>query len=160
MKQIETLIGMTEFVKLEHEKYINDRVVPANVGLHLYLSNTHNFANFLSQPPKLGHFIPCDENDAPLGMPIIYDGMDSDALLDEKKYFEAVDRILFEGAIFRNIQPSIDYNYYEINGVKIFTENNHGKFYSNFKTIESLTPYNLKLTQTAKNRIYDENHAK
>lgn len=55
------------------------------------------YANALSQTPRLGHFIPCDHNDIPLQKPIEYSGMDSDALYDVEQYQLACDRVLFEG---------------------------------------------------------------
>ena len=59
--------------------------------------NIYKYANALSKTPRLGHFIPCDENDVPLSSPIEYSGMDSDAVATVKYYQQACDRVLFEG---------------------------------------------------------------
>jgi len=154
MKQIETLISNTDFGKQLTEQYLN-----GFYNLTDYQKIRSNFDNLLDQPPKLGHFIPCDENDVPLEMPIVYDGMDSDALLDEKKYFEALDRILFEGfevieypnsdelAVEKSLKFKNIYAFHFQNGV--------WKKGIGFKNIEELCDQEVKLTQTAKNRIYD-----
>lgn len=82
---------MVEFV-LEH---------PATTDYEWQLSNHLKYANALSQTPRLGHFIPCDENDVPLEDPKNYVsalelgvGEHYEKALN---YQQACDRVLFEG---------------------------------------------------------------
>lgn len=84
---------MVEFVLEKADKF---RQVD-NYDIIDYQSDTEKYANALSQTPRLGHFIQCDENDVPLSSPIEYSGMDSDAVATVKYYQQACDRVLFEG---------------------------------------------------------------
>lgn len=82
---------MVEFV-LEH---------PATTDYDWQLSNHLKYANALSQTPRLGHFIPCDENDVPLEEPKNYAGALEFGVGEHYEkafnYKQACDRVLFEG---------------------------------------------------------------
>ena len=77
-------------------EFVKESINPENFGSR-EVKNILNYANALSQTPRLGHFIQCDENDVPLSSPIEYSGMDSDAVATVKYYQQACDRVLFEG---------------------------------------------------------------
>ena len=100
------------------------------------LRNIVKYANFLKQPLKLGMFVPCDENDVPLGEPKNYDlwckygdftqyGKSLTAIC--KPYQQAKDRVLFEG--FDEHQAKLTCELYS--------------------TIEDLINFNLTLTASA-----------
>jgi len=73
MKQIETLIGMREFLLKENIKHNGEYEGEEMLDLLIKLyGNSMRYANFISQTPKLGHFIPCDENDVHLVEPKDY----------------------------------------------------------------------------------------
>lgn len=89
---------MVEFVLEQHTILIEPQsLYEQNQIRALRFEKILNYANALSQTPRLGHFIPCDENDVPLSSPIEYSGMDSDAVATVKYYQQACDRVLFEG---------------------------------------------------------------
>lgn len=91
--------SMVEFVLDKADKF---RQVD-NYDIIDYQSDTENYANALSQTPRLGHFIPCDENDVPLQEPSQFNlwkvGINYDDSQDDicQKYQQACDRVLFEG---------------------------------------------------------------
>ena len=124
-----------------------------NLLIKLY-GNTVKYANFLSRQPQLSDFVPCGEDGLPLKMPIIYDGMDSDALLDEKKYLQALDKVLFKGFWLRCpnavTNGNISITFTKSGGIlldKYYQD--HTENISTITTLESLTPYNLELTDNA-----------
>jgi len=159
MKQIETLITMVAFVLEQYQLFIKDEITGEQ-----FRNRVWNFANFLSQTPKLGHFIPCDVFDVPLVEPdqndskydiwISNDEVDCDYRLyddDCIEYQQAVDRILF--ADFRII-PCNSLREETVTCVYNGTKKVFFPILRNLK-IEDLARYNLKLTQTNKNLIYD-----
>lgn len=126
------------------------------------------FDSFVSKKLELGMFVPCDEEGNVLNKPTIYyngsvlmnlDGISLEIALkinDKVSIYEkAKERCLFEGLEFEDIQPSTEYNYYHLNGNKIFEANNQYKFfpYRGLRTIEDLVKYDLTLTKTAIKQI-------
>jgi len=145
---MKTLIGMVAFV-LEQENNPNE-YNPSNK-----YKDCLNYANFLSRQPQLSDFVPCGKDGLPLEMPIIYDGMDSDALLDEKKYLEALDKVLFKGfevVNYPDTQHGITKTVSLKNTVHAFHYDSISQTWNKslgIKNLESLTPYNLELTENA-----------
>ena len=139
------LIGMVAFVLEQYKLFIQDKITSEQ-----FRNNVWNYANFLSRQPQLSDFVACGKDGLPLKMPIIYDGMDSDALLDEKKYLQALDKVLFKGffvsanngnVVITNGSISILFSIR--NFIKIIGSNQR------ITTLESLTPYNLELNDNA-----------
>jgi hypothetical protein len=113
------LIPMSDFV-LEQNKI--------RQGFFKQYRKVHEYAKFLKQPLELWMFVPCDEDGNVLEEPELYN--------EVCEYQKAKERCFFEG--------------FEYKKALFFTENKelfwHGKLHGN---VESLTKYNLKLTQTA-----------
>jgi len=147
---MKTLIGMVAFVLEQYKLFIQDKITSEQ-----FRNNVWEYANFLSRQPQLSDFVACGKDGLPLKMPIIYDGMDSDALLDEKKYLQALDKVLFKGFEIKEISE----NYKIIINKKldciVFSSQFKQSFFlhSDYTTLESLTSYNLELTDNAKNII-------
>lgn len=88
-------------------EFVKDKPTPSAVnryGIVDFYKDVIKYANALSQTPRLGHFIPCDENDVPLQEPKDFKffmqgiGGHIDVTYEEyKKYQQACDRVLFEG---------------------------------------------------------------
>lgn len=114
------------------------------------------YAKILSTPLTLGMFIPVDEDGNVLEEPNRDLYKDIDGVYDErhweinnKIYQKALSNILFEGfeVDFEEgcVNPFIDYSY----PIAYLSED--GKWVlNNFKTIEDLIPYKLKLTDNFK----------
>lgn len=141
--------SMVEFVlkKNKFKRYDNGDVVD-------FCNDIVNYANALSQTPRLGHFIPCDENDVPLEKPIEYSGMDSDAVATVKYYQQALERVLFSNLDF--------YKILEWHSHMVIVSDTHEKLFrysidrnrkdsSEPKTFEDLIRYNLPLTKAGAN---------
>jgi len=150
------LIGMTDFVLEQREIYVNDRLTKANIGLHVYLSKTSNYANFLKQPLELWMFVPCGENGNVLELPhpsnynmqadVAYDLYNEDIQV----FMKAKERVLFEGFEIKDGLSVCDEN----SIIHVFWNyENIWKLSKGISTIEDLVKYNLTLTQTAKNKI-------
>lgn len=101
------------------------------------------YANALSQTPRLGHFIPCDENDVPLEKPKNYEAWlrkalntpyDAD-LSKYEKYQQACERVLFEGITQENGLVFLP-------NKQILHQSKLGKV-----TFEQILIYNLPLTE-------------
>lgn len=116
------------------------------------------YADFLKQPLTLGMFVPCklvdniwvrikEPKEYQEWLEIQKQGGYS-LCHNSNEYHKALDRILFKGIEFADVQPSTTYNYYHIKGIKIFEANNQYNFFptNGFRTIEDLVKYNLKLT--------------
>jgi len=146
---MKTLIGMREFVLLEFSKrnpyYYQDSKV---------LNRINNYANFLLRQTQLSDFVPCGEDGVPLTEPTFYytedslkelKGIELDVALSVnekvKEYKEALDRILFKGFKICRRNERMDCVYNEELDLHISTKFD--------KTLESLTPYNLELTENA-----------
>lgn len=102
--------SMVEFVKDQE----NEIKLLINHAYYVEVSDISwkivNYANALSQTPRLGHFIPCDENDVPLEMPSDYERYSKGNMyMNEGKiwfvcdnYRKAKDRVLFDGITQEN----------------------------------------------------------
>lgn len=148
-KSVETpkqqLIGMTAFV-LEQENNPNEHN-PSNK-----YKDCLNYANFLSRQPQLSDFVACGKD----GLPIEYNKTASEIFADdnghcriiskeEYTYNKSLDKVLFKGFQWN----SKGYAYKD--DLMIDEE-----FIENL-TIESLTPYNLELTDNAIKSIENGN---
>jgi len=157
---MKTLIGMREFVLLEFSKrnvyYYQDSKV---------LNKINNYANFLSRQPKLSDFVPCGEDGFPLDEPKDYQRFlsvdfelttNQESLKECIAYQQALDKVLFKG--FEVFTDNEDFTRIELKDKLFIT------FYKEAETIvlnapyagikgitnlESLTPYNLELTENA-----------
>ena len=105
------LISMTDYV-LEQSKIGME--VQSIMAQHQNRANRFdkivNYANFLRLPLRLGHFIPCDENDVPLeklhffeyGRDYVIKTRSENEVLLFDKYQQACDRVLFEGCVIKD----------------------------------------------------------
>lgn len=127
-------------------EFVKDKPTPSAVnryGIVDFYKDVINYANALSQTPRLGHFIPCDENDVPLEKPKNYESWlrkklntpyDAD-LSKYEKYQQACDRVLFEGCKYDSERKAVVCNAKYI-------------FYVNYNiTYEDLIKRNLPLTK-------------
>lgn len=149
---------MVEFVLEQHTILIEPQsLYEQNQIRALRFEKILNYANALSQTPRLGHFIPCDENDVPLDEPLsmyytpefncqkypqeLYEN-------DCKKYQQACDRVLFEGfyifrineRVSRVTNPPVAVFWYNLENEQEWSLTH------SIKTYEDLIKYNLPLT--------------
>ena len=133
------LIGMTAFVLEQYKLFIQDKITSEQ-----FRNNVWNYANLLSRQPQLSDFVPCGKD----GLPIEYNKTASEIFADdnghcriiskeEYTYNKSLDKVLFKGFQWN----SKGYAYKD--DLMIDEE-----FIENL-TIESLTPYNLELTEKA-----------
>lgn len=122
-----------------------------------FVENVADYANTLSEIPRLGHFIPCDKNDIPLVKPSIYDprsgtGNTNQEEFDkaEQEYKKACERVLFDGFFISENQDATPTDIKSItNGfVHVFWYNGSKGWYPslNIRTCEDLIRYNPPLT--------------
>lgn len=111
------------------------------------------YANALSQNPRLGHFIPCDENDVPLVEP--NEKYSSNVIFYEafSEYQQACDRVLFDGFKCKEAEfcDELMYEVFKDNlyivydpDQKTFEIENEEVFMNSY---EDLVKYNLPLTK-------------
>lgn len=105
---------MVEFVKEQHTILIEPQsLYEQNQIRALRFEKILNYANALSQTPRLGHFIPCDENDVPLEEPKENNyNMQSDVAYDlfnknTIEYQQACERVLFEGCKYDSQRKAV-----------------------------------------------------
>lgn len=122
------LVSCVDFVLEQRNIYVNDRVTKANVGLHVYLSKTSNYANFLKLPLQLGFFVPCFE-----GEEVIFEGFE--LIRDIKK--ETIRNIIYV--------PKTKTIVYK----KLFFKDGEIKLFSDFNYIQDLVKYNLTINENA-----------
>lgn len=129
-----------------------------------YMNAVENYAKFLSQPLTLGMFVPVDENGNALQGKPLSPAPDSEWIRwenEEFEFYKAKDKVLFEGFTL----SSYGNGQYSIKGLSGGFVVNDGIIYDDSqdyaprptsKTIEHLLQWNenLKLTQTAKNKIF------
>jgi len=162
---MKTLIGMREFVLLEFSKrnpyYYQDTKV---------LNRINNYANFLSRPPQLSDFVPCGEDGLPIKPYIkteaeIFADDNSHCRVISKEeiaYQQALDKVLFKG--FEVCNDNEEFTRLKLNNGTLFfitfykesemiVSNPSGGNQQYITTLESLTPYNLELTENAKNIV-------
>ena len=132
------LVSMTDFVLEQRNIYVEDRITKANVGLHVYLSKTSNYANFLKQPLQLGFFVPCDEDGNVLEEPNSknYNEETNGWFNACNEYQQAKERVIFDS--FYVFDDTL-YQNDEMFWVGQFGDT----------TIEDLTPFNLTITENA-----------
>ena len=141
------LIGMTAFVLEQYKLFIQDKITSEQ-----FRNNVWNYANFLSRQPQLSDFVACGKD----GLPIEYNKTASEIFADdnghcriiskeEYTYNKSLDKVLFKGFQWN----SKGYAYKD--DLMIDEE-----FIENL-TIESLTPYNLELTEKANKSIENGN---
>jgi hypothetical protein len=147
------LISMIEFV-LEQDKLIL-KLSPSRSGITQYdeftslkLDRITNYANFLKRPLELGMFVPCDLKGNVMKKSTI--GSGSWQEIDDKKYQQAKERVLFEG----KWEHSRDDRYTFMNWVTDPTTPKVNHHHKNIplharKTIEDLVQDNLTLTESA-----------
>ena len=104
-----------------------------------------DYANFLKRPLELGMFIPTDKEGNVLSEPDWSFGINPTLFIDQKKWFEAKDRVLFKGV---NLESGtmLTCHSYRI-GLKpnLFMKISRLKN----KTIEDLCELGLELTESA-----------
>jgi len=115
-----------------------------------------NYATFIKQPLELWMFVPCDEDSNVLENPTYNSNHSDDCYCDkceketkrcaelQKQYQKAKERCLFEDCIYDEEMQVIRKDY----GIDLFYIPKHQLF-----TIETMTNYDLKLTQTAIKQI-------
>ncbi|WP_395765199.1 hypothetical protein [Elizabethkingia anophelis] len=120
----------------------------------------YSYADFLKQPLALWMVVPCDENNVPLEF-IEYEawtGSDEEYNKHTHKYFEAKERVLFEGFEIEMSKNRVDIylsNYNHISYSRI--QNNFSSPSKLLTTIEDLVMYSgLTLTETAIKSIYEQ----
>lgn len=149
------LIGIREFVLLEYSKrnayYYQDSKV---------LNKINNYANFLSRQPKLSDFVPCGEDGLPIEKPSEHLENRSLYYQELEAYQQALDKVLFKGWVYYE-KDSISSDFYDIKimnfgdrnvqfYIKDYTKEVKHQEFVRITTLESLTPYNLELTENAK----------
>lgn len=127
------LISMVDYV-LHESKSVNH---PKTVNKII------SYANFLKQPLELLMFVPCDEDGNVLEEPIFPFRNDNDYQCTVI-YNQAKERCLFEDCIYDEEMKVIRKDY----GIDLFYIPKHELF-----TIETMTNYDLTLTQTAIKQI-------
>ena len=152
---MKTLISMTDFVLEQYPKFNpfgNDEQCRI-------FDKVYAYANFLKQPLTLGMFVPCGERyqnvlKEPNRFNFEHD-RDYDIYLNT--YAEAKEKVLFQHAKYNDIQPSTDWNFYSLKGVKIAEANNLGKYNLVYRlnTIEDLLNriQDIELTESAIKQI-------
>jgi hypothetical protein len=146
---MKTLISMVQFVLEISKGYNSDNIWDDSVFVDF--AKIELYAQFLCTPLKLGMFIPCDEDGNVLEKPIINDSNLIEEQAHKDAFHSAVwhkakDRVLFDG--FESCQR---------NGNKdcIVHKESDTHFLIPItipnKTIESLIPFNLTLTNNAFN---------
>ena len=159
---MKTFIGMVAFV-LEQENNPNE-YNPSNK-----YKDCLNYANFLLRQPQLSDFVACGEDGLPLYKKQFYytekglkqlSGIELDIALSINKeadeYQQALDKVLFKG--FEIFTDNGDFTRIELKDKLFITFYKEAETivlnapYADTKditTIESLTPYNLELTDNA-----------
>lgn len=153
---MENLISMTDFVSFQaNQRDIDNWKCETDE----YFNRCENFLNFIKKKPKLGYFVPCDENDKPLEEPIfsiVNYGASTESVkyyeIDKKRYQEAKQRVLFEGFEISYEDGAI-FPFLGKYPIGFFSCENEWVWSDRFKTIEDLVEFNLKLTDTAKKEI-------
>lgn len=146
------LISMVDYIIQAHEACVSST------------ANNYNYAKFLKTPLSIEQFVPCKLVDGvwkPIKDPKEYKNWleiqkhgGYYLCHNSNEYQKALDKILFEGIQFADIQPSTEYNYYHFNGNKVFQANNQYNFFPVYrmKTIEDLVFLKPTLTpNTIKN---------
>ena len=142
---MENLISMTDFV-LEQKALKIMRLVK--------LQRIEKYANFLKQPKELWMFVPCNNDGNILKEPIPFNCTD----LEYSNWCEAKEKCLFEG-FERSKQrfSGVEYEVIKNNDTYIYfydTLKNKWIGVNDYKTLECLRVYNLKLTETAKKMFF------
>jgi len=152
-------------VQFTEESRINSGVSPFDFEQEridtVELYKLYKYANALSQTTRLGHFIPCDENDVPMEKPKNYEAWlrkalntlyDAD-LLKYEKYQQACDRVLFDGFECKEAEfcDELMYEVFKDNlyivydpDQKTFEIENEEVFMNSY---DDLVKYNLLLTE-------------
>ncbi|WP_277496804.1 hypothetical protein [Elizabethkingia anophelis] len=146
------LIPMTDFVLQEFKRWEN-KETPDYQSTGKYVLGTKIYASFLKQPLTLGMFIPVDENNVPLEF-IEYEawtGSDEEYNEYTHKYFEAKNKVLFEGFEIEQSKSRIGFYLPEYNCIDYsIVQNNFSSPSKWLTTIEDLIIYSgLILTATA-----------
>jgi len=154
------LINMTNFVL---EQVQNAKYEEFNKVNETFVNKVVDYAKFLKQPLELWMFVPCYEDGNVSVEPKNYvtwlrlhkSKGSTIGFTEHEKYQQAKERCLFEGLKFKDVQPSTEYNYFHLNGNKIFEANNQYKFNPCYglRTIEDLVKYKPELTQTTIKQI-------
>jgi len=153
------LIGMTAFVLEQYKLFIQDKITSEQ-----FRNNVWNYANFLSRQPQLSDFVACGKDGLPLDKKQFHytekglkqlSGIELYIALsinkESEEYQQALDKVLFKGCIAEKIN---DYYVVKHQDKPIWVS------WNTFHKIESLTPYNLELTDNAikiKRMSYDYN---
>lgn len=130
---------MTDFVLEQFNKLSQ---IPSQSELVEHNLKLVKYAKFLKKPLVLEMLIPCLN-----GEPFNYSKHGN---LEQDQ--QAKEKVLFEGAVIHDIQPSTESNYITLNGVKIANQHNNGKYYIllSLCTIERLHMLLGDLTLTQK----------
>ena len=138
------LISLTTLVSIlkETTPYLNN-----SHNAFVFVNKTINYANFIQQPLTLGMFIPTNEKGEVLSNPFANDeDAGTEKELKQIEFNNALKRVIFEGC-------SVDYYNRIYCSGKCIGEIIKGKLFSQNKTIESLIPYNLTITEKAINQF-------
>lgn len=131
------LQSMTDYVLEQKDFYLTDRITKANVGLHVYLSKTSSYANFLKLNLEKWMFIPCDSDgnvfEEPNPSKFTMDNIQSFDI-----YQQAKENVIFkEGFTYvKNTNSFVIY----------FKNNPIWVSWNKSKTIENLIEHDLTLT--------------
>jgi hypothetical protein len=158
------LIHLIDFIM--QKKYLNKSMVKyvkltqETLGLcadtyKIFSERVLHYSVKLSLTPRLGHFIPCDENDVPLVKPeqpwqdsIMEQALHARYKMELHKYQKACDRVLFEG--FYIDKMSNDVSRVKNLSFTIFWYNlfkkNEWSLSQGIMTYEDLIKYNFLLT--------------
>ena len=142
------LISMTDFV-LDQMKFASIHHEDDSECLDVIF----RYANFLKQPLKLEMFVPCDDEGNVLEEPN-RNRFKNEYLTEDQyktkflKYQQAKERCLFEGFEYKQYHAPTNSWFIKSETVKL----NDGTF-RNYKTIETLTKFDLTLTESAKKQI-------
>lgn len=151
------LTSIAVFVLQQYEKLSQ---VPSQTEAIECILKIKNYTEFLLQPLSLGMFVPVDDQGNVLKEPEEYQRWLDAIKINQfnyyadgwegcKEYHEAKEKVLFKGAVYNDLQPSTQFNYWSINGKKIFIDRNGYPNSPIGLKGEDLTGLDIELTETA-----------
>lgn len=150
---MKNLISLREFVLLRNNK--------EEVSRQDFIM-CRDYANFLSRQPQLSDFVPCGEDGLPLKKPSEHLENRSLYYQELETYQQALDKVLFKGVVkTEDTYGTTKREFWHIGNLRIahrltFRSGKvelNSDFVKKHTSLESLTPYNLELTENAKNII-------
>ena len=148
---MKNLISNTVFGKQLTEKYLN-----GFYNLTEYQRLRSNFDDFLSRQPQLSDFVACGEDGLPIEKPSEHLENRTLYYKELEAYQQALDKVLFKG--FEVCNDNEEFTRLKLNNDTLFfitfykesemvVFNTSGGNQPYITTLESLTPYNLELTE-------------